>query len=143
MLFHLAMTFGLEEDAVAALERMAGFVEDLGERHGVEHPLQMSVAVTDGQRVVAARYSSERQSRSLFFSTDARALKQMYPKIEELQLISDTRAPSSPSHSATCRGLGTKCPSPMWASSSRASTSCVRSLPAVAFERIERSATGR
>jgi predicted glutamine amidotransferase len=89
VLFHLAMTFGLEEDAVAALERMAGFVEDLGERHGVEHPLQMSVAVTDGQRVVAARYSSERQSRSLFFSTDARALKQMYPKIEELQLISD------------------------------------------------------
>jgi predicted glutamine amidotransferase len=89
LLFHLTLTFGLEDDAVTALEQMAGFVEDLGERHGVEHPLQMSVAVTDGERIVAARYSSERSSRSLFFSTDARALKQQYPEIEELQRLSD------------------------------------------------------
>jgi predicted glutamine amidotransferase len=89
LLFYLTLTFGLEDDAVAALERMVGFVEDLGERHGVEHPLQMSVAVTDGERIVAARYSSERRSRSLFFSTDARALKQQYPDNDELQRLSD------------------------------------------------------
>jgi predicted glutamine amidotransferase len=89
LLFYLTLTFGLEDDAVAALERMTGFVEDLGERHGVEHPLQMSVAVTDGERIVAARYSSERSSRSLFFSTDARALKQQYPENDELQRLSD------------------------------------------------------
>jgi predicted glutamine amidotransferase len=89
LLFHLTLTFGLEDDAVAALERMAGFVEELGERHGIEHPLQMSVAATDGERIIAARYSSERQSRSLFFSTDARALKELYPEIEELQQLSD------------------------------------------------------
>jgi predicted glutamine amidotransferase len=89
LLFHLAVTFGLENDAVAALERMAGFVEAIGERHGIENPLQMSVAATDGERIIAARYSSERQSRSLFFSTDARALKQQYPEVEELQQLSD------------------------------------------------------
>jgi predicted glutamine amidotransferase len=89
LLFYLTLTFGLEDDPVAALERMAGFVEELGERHGIEHPLQMSVAVTDGERIIAARYSSEGQSRSLFFSTDARALKQLYPDIEELQQLSD------------------------------------------------------
>jgi predicted glutamine amidotransferase len=89
LLFYLALTFGLEDDAVEALERMAGFVEDVGERHGVEHPLQMSVAVTDGVRIVAARYSSERQSRSLFFSTDARDLKKLYPELEELRELSD------------------------------------------------------
>ena len=89
LLFHLTLTFGLEDDAVAALERMAGFVEEVGERHGIEHPLQMSVAATDGERIVAARYSSERQSRSLFFSTDARALKEAYPDNEELQQLSD------------------------------------------------------
>jgi predicted glutamine amidotransferase len=89
LLFHLALTFGLDDDAVTALERMAGFVEELGERHGVEQPLQMSVAVTDGERIVAARYSSERSSRSLFFSTDVRALKQMHPEVEELQRLSD------------------------------------------------------
>jgi predicted glutamine amidotransferase len=89
LLFYLTLTFGLEDDAVAALERTAGFVEQLGERHGIEHPLQMSVAVTDGERIIAARYSSEGQSRSLFFSTDARALKELYPDIEELQQLSD------------------------------------------------------
>jgi predicted glutamine amidotransferase len=89
LLFYLALTFGLEEDAAGALERMAGFVEDIGEKHGVENPLQMSVAVTDGERIVAARYSSEGRSRSLYFSTNARALKEQYPEIQELQLLSD------------------------------------------------------
>ena len=29
-MFHLTLTFGLEDEPVAALERMAGFVESLG-----------------------------------------------------------------------------------------------------------------
>jgi glutamine amidotransferase len=89
VLFQLALTFGLEDDPVAALERMAGLVEDLGEREGIEDPLQMSIAVTDGEQIVAARYSSEHRSRSLYFSTDARALKALYPANEELQSLSD------------------------------------------------------
>jgi predicted glutamine amidotransferase len=89
LLFYLALTFGLEDDAVVALEQMAGFAEQVGEKHGVQAPLQMSVAVTDGERIVAARYSSEGRSRSLYFSTDARVLKEQYPEIEELQALSD------------------------------------------------------
>src|SRR4051812_48472944 len=71
LLFFLALSLGLEDDPVQALERMAGLVEDVAAAHGVEDPLMMSVAVTDGERIVAARYSSEGQTRSLFFSTDA------------------------------------------------------------------------
>jgi len=89
VLFHLALTFGLEDDPVAALERMAGLVEEVGERHGVEHPLMMSVAVTDGTQIVAARYSSEGDSRSLYYSTDARALKHQHPEDEMIQRLSD------------------------------------------------------
>jgi glutamine amidotransferase len=89
LLFHLALTFGLADDAVAAIEYMAGFVEELGERHDVEHPLQMTVAATDGERIIAARYSSEHDSRSLFFSTDVRTLRELYPDNEELQTLSD------------------------------------------------------
>ncbi|HXV57474.1 MAG TPA: class II glutamine amidotransferase [Gaiellaceae bacterium] len=89
LLFHLALTFGLEDDPGTALERMAGLVEDVGEEHGIEHPLQMSVAVTDGERIVAARYSSEGDSRSLYFSTRADVLKKQYPDIPELQRLSD------------------------------------------------------
>jgi predicted glutamine amidotransferase len=89
VLFFLALTFGLEDDPVTALERMAGFVEEVGERHGVEHPLMMSVAVTDGTKIVAARYSSEHDSRSLYFSTDANALKAQHPDDAQIQLLSD------------------------------------------------------
>ena len=89
VLFFLALTFGLEDDPVAALERMAGVVEEVGERHGVAHPLMMSVAATDGTKIVAARYSSERDSRSLYFSTDARALKLQHPGDARIQSLSD------------------------------------------------------
>jgi glutamine amidotransferase len=89
LLFMLALTFGLEHDPVDALERMAGFVEDVADAHGVEQPLQMSVAVTDGTRIIAVRYSSEGASRSLFFSTDARRLRDMYPDDERLQRLAD------------------------------------------------------
>jgi glutamine amidotransferase len=89
VLFHLALTYGLEDDPVLALERMAGHVEDVGAAHGVEHPLQMSVAVTDGVRIVGARYSSEGSSRSLFFSTKTSTLRELYPDDERLSVLSE------------------------------------------------------
>jgi predicted glutamine amidotransferase len=89
VLFHLALTFGLEDDPVTALELMAGYVEEVGERHGVQHPLKMTVATSDGERIIAARYSSNGQAGSLYFSTDVRALKAHYPDNEELQGLSD------------------------------------------------------
>ena len=92
VLFLLALTFGLEDDAVTAFERMVGLVEDVGEAHGVEHPIQMTVAATDGVRIIAARYSSEGESRSLYFSTDARALKQRYADDRIQQLSDEARA---------------------------------------------------
>jgi predicted glutamine amidotransferase len=51
VMFYLALTFGLREEPVAAVERMVGFVEATGRRHGVDHPLQMTVATTDGERL--------------------------------------------------------------------------------------------
>ena len=93
VLFHLALTFGLQDDPLTALELMVGFVEEVGHRHEVEYPLMMTVATTDGEQIIAARYSSEGQSRSLYFSTEAHALKAQHPDIEELQELSDeTRA---------------------------------------------------
>ena len=93
VLFHLALTFGLEDDPLTALELMVGFVEEVGHRHEVEYPLMMTVATTDGEQIIAARYSSEGQSRSLYFSTEAHALKAQHPDSEELQELSDeTRA---------------------------------------------------
>jgi predicted glutamine amidotransferase len=77
--FYLALTLGLEDDPPAAVERAVGLIEAVGRRHGVEHPVQMTVATTDGQRVWAFRYSSEGRSRSLFYSTDVSTLRHQYP----------------------------------------------------------------
>ena len=79
VLFHLALTFGLEEDPLPALERAAGFVEETGRRHGVAQPLQMTVGLSDGVRVYAARYASGPVVNSLFVSEEARSVRGLYP----------------------------------------------------------------
>ena len=88
VMFYLALTFGLEDDPVDAVERMVGFVEKVGQESGVEHPIQMTVATTDGGTIWAFRYSSERDSRTLYFSTRMDTLKAMYPE-SVLTLLSD------------------------------------------------------
>jgi predicted glutamine amidotransferase len=89
VMFYLALTFGLEHDPIGAVERMIGFVEKTGREHGVEHPIQMTVATTDGQCIWAFRYSSEGDSRSLYFSTRMDNLKALYPDLAELGALSD------------------------------------------------------
>lgn len=89
VLFHLALTFGLQDDPVPAVERMIGFVEQVGRAHGVEHPLQMTVVTTDGARVWAFRYSSEGQSRTLFYSAQVSTVRELHPELEILREVSD------------------------------------------------------
>jgi predicted glutamine amidotransferase len=79
LLFFLALTYGLEDDVVEAVERAVGFVEATGRAIGIEHPIQMTIATTNGQQLWAFRYSSERRSRSLYFSTSVHALREVYP----------------------------------------------------------------
>ena len=87
--FFLALTFGLEKDPRAAVAAAVGFVEDAGRRHGIEHPMQMTVATTDGDTTWAFRYSSEGRSRSLFQNADISALRDQYPDLPVLQQLSD------------------------------------------------------
>jgi predicted glutamine amidotransferase len=89
LLFFLALSFGLEDDPPGAVARAVGLVEATGRRHRVEHPVQMTVATSDGERVWAFRYSSEGRSRSLFHSTDVRTLRHQYPDNPVLHAVSD------------------------------------------------------
>jgi predicted glutamine amidotransferase len=88
-MFYLALTFGLEDDPIAGVERMVGFVEETGRRQGVEQPIQMTIATTDGRSIWGFRYSSEGASRSLYFSTRMDTLKALHPELEELGALSD------------------------------------------------------
>jgi glutamine amidotransferase len=87
--FYLALTYGLEQDPYGAVEQAVGLVEDLGHAHGVEHPVQMTVATTDGESMWAFRYSSEGRSRSLFFSTELHRLRALHPEVTALAELGD------------------------------------------------------
>ena len=84
VLFYLALSFGLEEDPPAAVARAIGFVEAAGRQRGVTYPFQGTIATSDGEDLWVFRYSSEGKSRSLFFSRDIRAVRQLYPDREIL-----------------------------------------------------------
>src|SRR5436305_640258 len=85
VLFYLALTLGLEDDPPDAVAQAIGLVEMSGERHGVEHPFQGTIATTDGERLWAFRYSSEGKSRTLYFSSSYDTLKALYPDDERLK----------------------------------------------------------
>ncbi|HSA53903.1 MAG TPA: class II glutamine amidotransferase [Yinghuangia sp.] len=92
LMFYLALTLGLKSDVPGSVERMIGLIEAVADRHGVPNAVQMTVAVSDGTGLWAFRYSTERHSRSLFYSTEINTLRAMHPEIKVLDKVSpDTR----------------------------------------------------
>jgi glutamine amidotransferase len=85
--FFLALTFGLTDDPPNAVARAVGLVEEVGRRHGVQFPVQMTVATSDGESLWAFRYSSEGKTRSLYFSTEITQLRELYPQLEVLHYV--------------------------------------------------------
>jgi predicted glutamine amidotransferase len=89
VLFYLALSFGLEDDPPEAVARAIGFVEACGRARGVRYPFQGTIATTDGENLWAFRYSSDSMARSLFFSRDIHAVRQLAPDREILREVSD------------------------------------------------------
>ncbi|MGB5880567.1 MAG: class II glutamine amidotransferase, partial [Thermoanaerobaculia bacterium] len=67
IIFYLALTFGLDDDPIGAIERTVGFIEGVAHENGIEHPIQMSLGFSDGERLFAVRYSTRGRSRTLFY----------------------------------------------------------------------------
>ena len=74
---------------IGACERMAGFVEELGRSRGVDESLQMTVGVSDGERLYAVRYASGPAVNSLYVTRDARDVRALCPQDEHLQQLGD------------------------------------------------------
>ena len=89
VLFHLALTFGLDDDPPQALARAIGLVEAHGHAQNVDYPFQGTIATTNGDSVWVFRYSSQGRSRSLFFTRDVPTLREQYPDREILREVSD------------------------------------------------------
>jgi predicted glutamine amidotransferase len=87
VVFHLAVTLGLESDPIGALERTVGLVEAVAREHDVAAPVQGTFGVSDGESLWAVRYATEGPARSLFASTEAETLKRLHPDNPRLQLV--------------------------------------------------------
>lgn len=81
LMLYLALTFGLEEDVETAVARMVGFVEQTGRAAGIEHPMQMTLGISDGESLYAFRYSTVGESRTLFISKSIAALEEIHPEV--------------------------------------------------------------
>ncbi|MDH3537901.1 MAG: class II glutamine amidotransferase, partial [Gammaproteobacteria bacterium] len=57
LMFLLALQYGMADDVYGGVARMAGFVEKVGLEAGVEHPMQMTLGISDGRKLHAVRYS--------------------------------------------------------------------------------------
>lgn len=87
VLFYLALTQGLADDPIAALERTLGIVEAVASGHGVEGAVQASIGVSDGERLWAVRYATSETPRTLFVSADVDAVRRQHPDRDALQRL--------------------------------------------------------
>ena len=122
LFFYLALTFGLEKDPPAAVARAVALIEETGHRHGVEHPIQMTVATTDGDTTLGVPLL-ERAAAPGRCSTapTSRRCGRSTPTTPCCTTSPPTPVWWCPSPWATCREPGARSPSPP-ASSSTAPT---------------------
>ena len=88
VVFQLALTHGLEEDPIRALERTVGIIETIARRHGVDGAVQASFGVSDGETLWAVRYATEGPPRSLFASADVDSIRHLHPENPRFQRLS-------------------------------------------------------
>lgn len=82
IMFYLALTFGLIEDPLGGMERMAGFVEEVARAHGVDRALWMTLGLSDGVDLYAVRYASDDDAPTLYHSRDMEDLHRLNPALK-------------------------------------------------------------
>jgi glutamine amidotransferase len=88
VVFYLALTLGLEDDPIGALERTVGLIEETARRNGATCMVQGTFGVSDGTSLWAVRYATEGPARSLFASADAESIRHLHPENERFQRLS-------------------------------------------------------
>jgi glutamine amidotransferase len=87
VVFHLALTFGLEQDPIGSMEKTLGLIEATAKKLGIENPVQGSFGISDGETLWAVRYSSDGKPRSLFASESVESIRHLYPDNERFQRL--------------------------------------------------------
>jgi glutamine amidotransferase len=82
IMFHLALTYGLENDVNTAIARMAKDVEETAREKGIEESLWMTLAISNGKDMWAFRYGSNGKGPSLYISPDIDELVKLNPDLK-------------------------------------------------------------
>jgi predicted glutamine amidotransferase len=88
VVFNLALTYGLQDDPIQALERTVGVIEEAARRQGIGSAVQATFGVSDGTTLWAVRYATEGPARSLYASSDVGAIRQLHPENPRFQRLS-------------------------------------------------------
>jgi predicted glutamine amidotransferase len=88
VVFHLALSFGLEQSPIEALEAAIGLIEETAARRGIENAVQGTFGVSDGSSLWAVRYATDGNARTLFASCEADSIRRLHPDNPRLQRLS-------------------------------------------------------
>jgi predicted glutamine amidotransferase len=92
VVFQLALSLGLEDEPIGALERAVGLIEATARERGTEVMVQATFGVMNGTDLWAVRYATEGEARSLYASADVDAVRRLYPDNPRFaRLTSDDR----------------------------------------------------
>jgi predicted glutamine amidotransferase len=87
VVFHLALTLGLEDDPIDALEKTVGLIEAAADRRGIAGAVQATFGVSDGTSLWAVRYATEGHARSLFASAEVESVRRLHPDNPRFQRL--------------------------------------------------------
>ncbi|HEX5150162.1 MAG TPA: class II glutamine amidotransferase [Parafilimonas sp.] len=80
VMFHLALTFGLEKDVLSAITEMVYVVESAAREKGVTEALWMTLGISDGVNLWGFRYGSDGKGPSLYISPGIEELARLNPE---------------------------------------------------------------
>jgi glutamine amidotransferase len=81
LMFHLALTYGLEDDVPTAIQKMVGVVEATAKEHDIDAAIWMTLGISDGQTLWGFRYGSDGRGPTLYISPSIEDLNVVNPEI--------------------------------------------------------------
>lgn len=84
LMFHLALTLGLENDVPNAIAEMVRVVEATGKEKGVTEALWMTLGISDGESLWGFRYGSDGKGPTLYINPSLTEFMALIPDFKEI-----------------------------------------------------------
>ncbi|MBK8486347.1 MAG: class II glutamine amidotransferase [Chitinophagales bacterium] len=82
VMFHLALTYGMEKDVIGGIKKMVEVVEQTAKENGIEDAIWMTLCISNGKSLWAFRYGSDGKSPTLYISPGIDELIKINPAID-------------------------------------------------------------